>query len=71
LLTPAVGFRERQRVTLLRGGSTRQLQLTRQLASSPSFARFEFRELEEDESSLSAAVAGAEDTVPPSLWDSI
>jgi len=70
LLTPAVGFRERQRVTLIRGGTPRTIQLTRQLSSSPSFARFEFRDVAEAET-RTPHVAGLEETPPPSLWDSI
>jgi len=43
LITPRVGFKERQKVTLLREGEEYYVQLNRMINATPSFAQFEFR----------------------------
>ncbi len=45
LVTPRTGFREGMKVTLLRHGAARHIQLQRQLSSTGSFTQFEFRDI--------------------------
>ncbi len=69
LVTPRSGFRENQKVTLLRDGEERLVHLEKQVSATTSFAQFTFRPIQH----LEEVVA---DQPPPnmdfkSLWDDI
>lgn len=44
LITPRSGFREGQRVTLVRHGESKKIRLQRQVAATGTYSQFEFRE---------------------------
>jgi len=71
LMTPRASFRERQRITLASGTETRTVQLQRQIASTASYAQFEFRFIEELGDVLSRSQRGRLDTAFDSLWSNI
>ena len=47
LVTPRAGFREQQKLTLMREGETFHVQLMRQVAATSCFAQFDFRYVRE------------------------
>lgn len=67
LVTPGTGFKERQKVTLSNQDEARLIQLQRQVASTGSFAQFEFRYLKE----LDDVLAGQEEAKLGTGYDSV
>jgi hypothetical protein len=71
LITPRVGFKERQKVTLIRGGKESYVQLFKKVSSTAAYNQFEFRyiqQLDEVASREKAEVVGGE---YDSLWNSL
>jgi hypothetical protein len=71
LITPRAGFRERQKVTLLRMGETFFIQLTRQVAATASYAQFDFRYIKHLDEVLAEDKSGPLDASYDSLWSNI
>jgi hypothetical protein len=47
LVTPRVGFKERQKVTLMRAGEERFIQLFKKVSSTAAYSQFEFRYIQQ------------------------
>ncbi len=47
LVTPRVGFKERQKVTLIRGGEESYIQLFKKVSSTAAYSQFEFRYIQQ------------------------
>lgn len=47
LITPRVGFKERQKVTLIRGGEESYIQLFKKVSSTAAYNQFEFRDIQQ------------------------
>jgi hypothetical protein len=47
LITPRVGFKERQKVTLIRGGKESYIQLFKKVSSTAAYNQFEFRYIQQ------------------------
>ena len=71
LLTPRAGFRERQKITLVRKGEKLNLQLLRLVASSGSYSQFEFREIKLLGDMIAEDKSGPLDASYDSLWSNI
>ncbi|MBN7799080.1 GTPase [Parahaliea mediterranea] len=73
LITPRTGFRERQKVVLLRQGEEFLVQLQRQVGAAPGFSQFDFRYIRELEQNNSAIAEPVELPRPAfdSLWSEI
>jgi len=71
LVTPRAGFRERQKIILLRHGEQHFVQLLRQLRATGSFAQFEFRFIKQvgDVLAQDRSAPGAD--AFDSLWNNI
>tara|TARA_R110002110_G_scaffold205066_7_gene417189 strand:- start:335870 stop:337705 length:1836 start_codon:yes stop_codon:yes gene_type:complete len=67
LITPRAGFREQQKITLVREGEEFHIQLLRQVAATGSFAQFDFRYIKQ----LGEVLAEEQRKVPPSAYDSV
>jgi len=70
LITPRVGFKERQKVTLLKEGEEYYIQLNRMISGTPSFAQFEFRYIKHLEEVATSDV-GTIDGNYESIWNQI
>jgi hypothetical protein len=71
LITPRVGFKERQKVTLIRGGKESYIQLFKKVSSTAAYNQFEFRyiqQLDEVAARDSSEVASAPFE---SLWNDL
>jgi hypothetical protein len=71
LVVPRAGFREGQKITLIRAGEKFYIQLQRQVAATGSFAQFDFRYIK-----LLSEVLAEDKSAPPgspydSLWSKI
>lgn len=71
LISPRAGFRERQKIVLLRDGEETFIQLTRQVAMTGAFAQFEFRYLKQLGELLAEDKSRPRDTTFDSLWSNI
>lgn len=71
LVTPRAGFRERQKITLLRHGEEFFIQLTRQVAITGAFVQFEFRYVKQLGEVLAEDKTRPRDTAFDSLWTNI
>ena len=71
LLTPRVGFRERQKITLLREGEQLHVQLLRQVASTGSYSQFEFRYIKQLGDMIAEDKSGPLDASYDSVWSNI
>ncbi len=71
LITPRAGFREQQKVTLLCEGEEFLIQLTRQVALTGSFARFDFRYIKQLEEVLAENRSAPVDSYYDSVWNNI
>jgi len=71
LVTPRAGFKERQKVTLLREGEEFLVQLTRQISATGNFAQFDFRYIKHLEQVVAEDKSSALDSAYDSLWSSI
>lgn len=73
LITPRAGFRERQKVVLLREGEEFLIQLQRQVGATASYSQFDFRYIRELDQQSSAVAEEVELPRPAfdSLWSEI
>lgn len=71
LLTPRVGFRERQKITLIRNDETLNVQLLRQVASTGSYSQFDFRYIKLLGDMIAEDKSGPLDASYDSLWSNI
>jgi cyclic-di-GMP-binding protein len=71
LITPRAGFRERQKVSLLRQGEKFLVQLTRQVSATASYAQFDFRYIKQVDEVLAQDKSGPMDASYDSLWSNI
>ena len=71
LLTPRAGFREQQKITLLRDGEELLVQLQRQVMATGSFIQFDFRYIKQLSEVLAEDKSGAPDSPYDSLWSKI
>jgi hypothetical protein len=70
LITPRAGFRERQKISLVRAGEEYSIQLSRQIAATGNFAQFDFRYIKELGDVLAEDKAGHLGSYD-SLWSNI
>ncbi len=70
LITPRAGFRERQKISLIRAGEEYAIQLLRQIAATGSFSQFDFRYIKELGDVLAEDKAGHLGSYD-SLWSNI
>jgi hypothetical protein len=71
LITPRVGFSERQRITLVRQGEEYFIQLLRQITATASFAQFDFRYIKQMGEVLGEDRSGHLASPYDSLWSKI
>jgi len=71
LITPRAGFKERQKVTLVREGEEFLVQLLRQISATGNFAQFDFRYIKQLEQVVAEDKASPLDSAFDSLWSSI
>lgn len=71
LITPRAGFKERQKVTLLREGEEFLVQLLRQISATGNFAQFDFRYIKHLEQVVAEDKTGTQGSAYDSLWSSI
>jgi hypothetical protein len=71
LITPRAGFRERQKIILLRHGEEFFIQLMRQVAITGAFVQFEFRYIKQLGEVLAEDKTRPRDTGFDSLWTNI
>jgi len=69
LVTPRVGFKERQKVTLLRGGEESHIQLYKKVSSTAAYNQFEFRYVPQVEEVVSADKSEIVSSQFESLWN--
>jgi hypothetical protein len=71
LITPRAGFKERQKVTLLREGEEFLVQLLRQISATGNFSQFDFRYIKLLEQVVAEDKTSPLGSVYDSLWTSI
>ncbi len=71
LLTARSGFRERQKISLLRLGESFLIQLTQQVAATASYAQFDFRYIKQLDEVVAEDKSGPLDASYDSLWSKI
>ncbi len=71
LVTPRAGFKERQKVTLIREGEEFLIQLLRQVSATGNFAQFDFRYIKHLEQMVAEDKTGPLGSTYDSLWSSI
>lgn len=71
LITPRAGFREQQKVTLLREGEEFLIQLQTQIALTGSYAQFDFRYIKQLEEVLAESPGSSVDSIYDSVWNHI
>jgi hypothetical protein len=71
LITPRVGFKERQKVTLVRGGEESYIQLFKKVSSTAAYSQFEFRYLQQLEEVAMRDRGDVLNTQYESLWNNI
>lgn len=71
LITPRLGFRERQKIILMKRGEEIFIQLTRQVAITSAFVQFEFRYIKQLGEILAEDKSRPGDSHFDSLWTSI
>lgn len=71
LITPRAGFKEDQKVSLLREGEEFLIQLQRQLAITGNYARFDFRYIKQLEEVVAEDMTAPLDSAYDSIWSSI
>ena len=69
LITPRVGFKERQKVTLLRGGDESYIQLFKKVSSTAAYNQFEFRYIQQLDEVAARDKADLIDTLYESVWN--
>lgn len=71
LITPRAGFRERQKIILMRRGEEIFIQLLRQVAITSTFVQFEFRYIKQLGEILAEDKSRPRDSAFDSLWTNI
>jgi hypothetical protein len=71
LITPRAGFRERQKISLVRAGEEFFIQLLHQVAATGSFAQFDFRYIKRLGELLAEDRSGPVDSTFDSIWNKI
>ncbi len=71
LITPRVGFKERQKVTLIRGGQESYIQLFKKVSSTAAYNQFEFRYIQQLDEVAARDRSDVVDGQFDSMWDSI
>lgn len=71
LITPRAGFKERQKVALVREGEEFLIQLLHQISATGNFAQFDFRYIKHLEQVVAEDKASPLDSAYDSLWSSI
>jgi hypothetical protein len=71
LITPRAGFKERQKVTLIREGEEFLVQLLRQISATGNFSQFDFRYIKHLEQVVAEDKTSPLDSSYDSLWSSI
>ncbi len=71
LITPRVGFKERQKVTLLRGGEESYIQLFKKISSTAAYNQFEFRYIQQLDEVASRDKSDVINNQFDSLWNDI
>ncbi|RLQ23517.1 GTPase [Seongchinamella sediminis] len=71
LITPRAGFRERQKVSLLRKGERFLVQLTHQVSATASYAQFDFRYIKQLDEVLAEGTSGPQHSAYDSVWSNI
>jgi hypothetical protein len=71
LITPRAGFRERQKITLLREGEGFYIQLLRQVAGTGSFTQFDFRYIKQLGEVVAEDKSGPLDSPFDSVWSKL
>jgi hypothetical protein len=71
LITPRAGFKERQKVTILNSAESRTVQLRRHVASTGSYAQFEFQYVKELGDVLAERPQGQKVADFDSVWSNI
>jgi hypothetical protein len=69
LVTPRVGFKERQKVTLLRGGEESHIQLYKKVSSTAAYNQFEFRYVPQVDEVVSTEKSEIVSSQFESLWN--
>ncbi len=71
LITPRVGFKERQKVTLIRGGEESYIQLFKKVSSTAAYNQFEFRDIQQLDEVAARDKTEVIDTEFESLWNNL
>jgi len=71
LITPRVGFKERQKVTLIRGGDESYIQLFKKVSSTAAYNQFEFRYIQQLEEVAMRDKGDVINTQYESFWNNI
>ena len=71
LITPRVGFKERQKVTLVRGGEEFHVQLFKKVSSTAAYNQFEFRYIQQLDEIAMQDHPDVSNATYKSLWDDI
>ena len=71
LITPRVGFKERQKVTLIRGGEESYIQLFKKVSSTAAYNQFEFRYIQQLEEVAMRDKGDVINTQYESFWNNI
>jgi hypothetical protein len=71
LITPRVGFKERQKVTLVRGGEESYIQLFKKVSSTAAYNQFEFRYIQQLEEVAMRDKGDVINTQFESFWNNI
>ena len=69
LITPRVGFKERQKVTLIRGGVESYIQLFKKVSSTAAYNQFEFRYIQQLDEVAARDKADLVSTQYESVWN--
>ena len=71
LITPRVGFKDRQKVSLILNGEESYIQLNKKIASTATYNQFEFRKLQHLEAVAAQDKSDVINTEFESLWNNI
>jgi hypothetical protein len=71
LITPRIGFKERQKVTLIRGGAESYIQLFKKVSSTAAYNQFEFRYIQQLDEVAARDRAEVADAQFSSFWNEL
>jgi hypothetical protein len=71
LITPRVGFKERQKVILMRGGEESYIQLFKKVSSTAAYNQFEFRDIQQLDEVAARDKTEVIDTQFETLWNDL